>query len=136
LILWGVAQPWLLARGNITIGELAYYVYDGTQGGPLDLAKDRQASGVLQQSANQAGLDEYRVWDWRAWHAKSPVMPPWPAAAGANQVRLSTMNVAATPHLAAVAVLEARLVGRPLAAPGRTHRTFAHTVERVPTCPE
>ena len=65
---------WLLARRNITTGELAYYVCYGPRRTRLmDLARIAGTRWAIeecfQQAKNQAGLDEYQVRDWRAWHA-------------------------------------------------------------------
>lgn len=65
---------WLLARRNINTGELAYYVcYGPRRTRLLDLARIAGARWAVeecfQQAKNQAGLDEYQVRDWRAWHA-------------------------------------------------------------------
>jgi len=69
--------------GNITIGELAYYVYDGHSGRPLDLAKIARRRGVLPTKREPGGLDEYRVWDWRL-HANITLLMHLAAAAGAK----------------------------------------------------
>lgn len=65
---------WLLARRNISTGELAYYVCYGPRKTRLmDLARIAGTRWAIeecfQQAKGQAGLDEYQVRDWRAWHA-------------------------------------------------------------------
>ncbi|GIF13979.1 hypothetical protein FHX34_105476 [Actinoplanes teichomyceticus] len=65
---------WLLARRNRTTGELAYYVCYGPRRTRLmDLARIAGSRWAVeecfQQAKGQAGLDEYQVRDWRAWHA-------------------------------------------------------------------
>jgi hypothetical protein len=65
---------WLLARRHLTSGELAYYVCYGPRRTRLvDLARIAGSRWAIeecfQQAKGQAGLDEYQVRDWRAWHA-------------------------------------------------------------------
>jgi SRSO17 transposase len=65
---------WLLARRNISTGELAYYVcYGPRRTRLLDLARVAGTRWAVeecfQQAKGQAGLDEYQVRDWRAWYA-------------------------------------------------------------------
>ena len=65
---------WLLARRNMSTGELAYYVcYGPRKTRLLDLARIAGTRWAVeecfQQAKNQAGLDEYQVRDWRAWYA-------------------------------------------------------------------
>jgi SRSO17 transposase len=65
---------WLLARRNMSTGELAYYVCYGPRKTRLmDLARIAGSRWAVeecfQQAKNTAGLDEYQVRDWRAWHA-------------------------------------------------------------------
>ena len=65
---------WLLARRNISTGELAYYVCYGPRKTRLmDLARIAGTRWAVeecfQQAKNEAGLDEYQVRDWRAWYA-------------------------------------------------------------------
>lgn len=65
---------WLLARRHLTSGELAYYICYGTRRTRLvDLARIAGSRWAIeecfQQAKGQAGLDEYQVRDWRAWHA-------------------------------------------------------------------
>jgi SRSO17 transposase len=65
---------WLLARRNISTGELAYYICYGPRKTRLmDLARIAGSRWAVeecfQQAKNQAGLDEYQVRDWRAWYA-------------------------------------------------------------------
>ncbi len=65
---------WLLARRNISTGELAYYVCYGPRKTRLmDLARIAGTRWAVeecfQQAKNTAGLDEYQVRDWRAWYA-------------------------------------------------------------------
>jgi SRSO17 transposase len=65
---------WLLARRNMSTGELAYYVcYGPRKTRLLDLARIAGTRWAVeecfQQAKGQAGLDEYQVRDWRAWYA-------------------------------------------------------------------
>jgi SRSO17 transposase len=65
---------WLLARRNMSTGELAYYVCYGPRKTRLmDLARIAGTRWAVeecfQQAKGQAGLDEYQVRDWRAWYA-------------------------------------------------------------------
>ncbi|WP_412740818.1 IS701 family transposase [Krasilnikovia sp. MM14-A1259] len=65
---------WLLARRNISTGELAYYVcYGPSKTRLMDLARIAGTRWAVeecfQQAKNEAGLDEYQVRDWRAWYA-------------------------------------------------------------------
>jgi hypothetical protein len=65
---------WLLARRNMSTGELAYYVcYGPRRTRLLDLARIAGTRWAVeecfQQAKNTAGLDEYQVRDWRAWYA-------------------------------------------------------------------
>jgi SRSO17 transposase len=65
---------WLLARRNISTGDLAYYVCYGPRKTRLmDLARIAGTRWAVeecfQQAKGQAGLDEYQVRDWRAWYA-------------------------------------------------------------------
>ncbi|WIN00810.1 IS701 family transposase [Actinoplanes oblitus] len=64
----------LMARRNMSTGELAYYVCYGPRKTRLmDLARIAGTRGAVeecfQQAKGQAGLDEYQVRDWRAWYA-------------------------------------------------------------------
>ena len=65
---------WVLARRSISTGEIAYYVCYGPRRSTLVrlavIAGSRWAiEECFQQAKNTAGLDEYQVRDWRAWHA-------------------------------------------------------------------
>ncbi|MGW0504067.1 IS701 family transposase [Micromonospora sp. NPDC003241] len=65
---------WLLARRNMSTGEIAYYVCYGPRRTRLvDLARIAGTRWAIeecfQQAKNETGLDEYQVRDWRAWHA-------------------------------------------------------------------
>lgn len=65
---------WLLARRSITTGEIAYYVCYGPRRTRLvDLARIAGSRWAIeecfQQAKQEAGLDDYQVRDWRAWHA-------------------------------------------------------------------
>jgi SRSO17 transposase len=65
---------WVLARRSISTGEIAYYVCYGPRRTTLVrlavIAGSRWAiEECFQQAKNTAGLDEYQVRDWRAWHA-------------------------------------------------------------------
>ncbi|MEW2386711.1 IS701 family transposase [Micromonospora sp. NPDC047707] len=65
---------WLLARRNLSTGEIAYYVCYGPRRTRLiDLARVAGSRWAVeecfQQAKQEAGLDDYQVRDWRAWHA-------------------------------------------------------------------
>jgi SRSO17 transposase len=66
---------WLLARRSISEPtEIAYYVcYGPRRSGLHDLAwiagSRWRIEECFQQAKNEAGLDEYQVRSWRAWHA-------------------------------------------------------------------
>ncbi|MGW4464756.1 IS701 family transposase [Micromonospora sp. NPDC004704] len=65
---------WLLARRNMTTGEIAYYVCYGPRRTRLvDLARVAGSRWAIeecfQQAKNEAGLDQYQVRDWRARYA-------------------------------------------------------------------
>ena len=76
---------WLLARRNISTGELAYYVCYGPRKARLmDLARVAGSRWAVeecfQQAKNTVGLEEYQVRDWRAWYAHislSMAAPAW-----------------------------------------------------------
>ncbi len=65
---------WLLARRSLTTNEIAYYVCYGPR--RTTLARLAAVAGsrwaveeCFQQAKQEAGLDDYQVRDWRAWHA-------------------------------------------------------------------
>ncbi|MEV0734359.1 IS701 family transposase [Polymorphospora sp. NPDC050346] len=65
---------WLLARRSLTTGEIAYYVCYGPRRTRLvDLVRVAGSRWAIeecfQQAKQEAGLDDYQVRDWRAWHA-------------------------------------------------------------------
>jgi SRSO17 transposase len=65
---------WLLARRSISSGELAHYMCYGPRSTSLaDLTRVAgsrwRIEECFQQAKNEAGLDHYQVWDYRAWYA-------------------------------------------------------------------
>jgi SRSO17 transposase len=66
---------WLLARRKVADPtEIAYYVcYGPRRSTLLDLAWTAgtrwRIEECFQQAKNEAGLDHYQVWSWRAWYA-------------------------------------------------------------------
>ena len=65
---------WLLARRDLTTGELAYYVCYGPRQTQLTelvrVADSSLAAGeCLRQAKLETGLDEYQVRGWRPWYA-------------------------------------------------------------------
>jgi SRSO17 transposase len=67
-------RGWVLARRNITTGELAYYVCFGPRGTRLrTLVATAGARWAVEESfqiaKNEAGLDQYQVRRYDAWYA-------------------------------------------------------------------
>jgi SRSO17 transposase len=67
-------RGWVLTRRNITTGELAYYVCFGPRGTQLrTLVATAGARWAVEESfqtaKNEAGLDQYQVRRYDAWHA-------------------------------------------------------------------
>jgi SRSO17 transposase len=67
-------RGWVLARRNITTGELAYYVCFGQRGTRLrTLVRTAGARWAVEESfqaaKNEAGLDQYQVRRYDAWYA-------------------------------------------------------------------
>jgi SRSO17 transposase len=67
-------RGWVLARRNITTGELAYYVCFGPRGTRLrTLIRTAGARWAVEESfqiaKNEAGLDQYQVRRYDAWYA-------------------------------------------------------------------
>jgi SRSO17 transposase len=67
-------RGWVLARRNITTGELAYYVCFGPRGTRLrTLVRTAGARWAVEESfqiaKNEAGLDQYQVRRYDAWYA-------------------------------------------------------------------
>ena len=67
-------RGWVLARRNITTGELAYYVCFGPRGTRLrTLVKTAGARWAVEESfqtaKNEVGLDQYQVRRYDAWYA-------------------------------------------------------------------
>lgn len=67
-------RGWVLARRNITTGELAYYVCFGPRGTRLrTLVRTAGARWAVEESfqtaKNEVGLDQYQVRRYDAWYA-------------------------------------------------------------------
>jgi SRSO17 transposase len=67
-------RGWVLARRNITTGELAYYVCFGPRGTRLrTLVRTAGARWAVEEgfqiAKNEAGLDQYQVRRYDAWYA-------------------------------------------------------------------
>jgi SRSO17 transposase len=67
-------RGWVLARRNITTGELAYYVCFGPRGTRLrTLVKTAGARWAVEESfqtaKNEVGLDQYQARRYDAWYA-------------------------------------------------------------------
>ncbi len=67
-------RGWVLARRNITTGELAYYVCFGPRGTRLPtLVRTAGARWAVEEgfqiTKNEVGLDQYQVRRYDAWYA-------------------------------------------------------------------
>jgi SRSO17 transposase len=97
-------RGWVLARRNITTGELAYYVCFGPRGTRLrTLVKIAGARWAVEESfqtaKNEVGLDQYQVRRYDAWYAH--ITLAMTAAAFLTIIRAAEAAKGATPAAAA-----------------------------------
>ena len=96
-------RGWVLARRNITTGELAYYVCFGPRGTRLrTLVRTAGARWAVEESfqitKNEVGLDQYQVRRYDAWYAHITLA----MAAAAFLIVTRTTENATSKHLQTV----------------------------------